>query len=122
MKETQHEFVVVNPHKPHKPYKPYKPHKTYSIKACVHCICPLKLKINKLKPADIMLDTVSHKATTFDAIATTHVFDLVNINAKNMNSECRAALRVVNRECMRFVSENTTKLSYNVRMMNAYKM
>ncbi len=48
------------------------------------------------------------------------VFDLVNTHASNIDSADKAALRVVNRECMRFVSENATKLSYKVRIFEEF--
>lgn len=43
------------------------------------------------------------------------VLDIVNTNATNMDASSRAALRVVSKECTRFVSENTMKLTYEVR-------
>jgi hypothetical protein len=60
------------------------------------------------------------RATYVDTTIKEHVFDLVNTHASNIDSADKAALRVVNRECMRFVSENATKLSYKVRIFEDF--
>jgi len=59
------------------------------------------------------MDTV-HKATYMDTVAKEQVFNLVNTNSTNIDSADKAVLRVVNKEFMRFVPDNATKLSYKV--------
>lgn len=62
------------------------------------------------------MDTPPHKATNVDTTATEHihVLYLANIHANNMDSSDRAAIRGVNNECRKFISETATKLVCSV--------
>ena len=60
------------------------------------------------------MDTPPHKATNVDTTATEHILYVANIPANNLDSSDRAAIRGVNNECRKFISETATKVFCSV--------